>query len=125
MDNEETAWQWFVEAMESDIYDTQGGTTPEGIHCGVMAGTLDLITRYFVGIDFSKQVPQFTPHLPRHWKRLVMEVRHRKICYHIDLSLDKIKLTLKSPTKMRQPVKVKGRTIMLSGGKTRTIGIRN
>jgi trehalose/maltose hydrolase-like predicted phosphorylase len=33
MDNEETAWQWFVEAMESDIYDSQGGTTPEGIHC--------------------------------------------------------------------------------------------
>ena len=25
MDNEETAWQWFVEAMESDIYNTQGG----------------------------------------------------------------------------------------------------
>ena len=78
MENEETAWQWFVEAMESDIYDTQGGTTPEGIHCGVMAGTLDVITRYFVGIDFSQTVPQFTPHLPSHWNRLVMEVRHRK-----------------------------------------------
>ncbi len=125
MDNAETAWQWFVEAMESDIYDTQGGTTPEGIHCGVMAGTLDVITRYFVGIDFSKQVPQFTPHLPRHWKRLVMEVRHRKVRYHIDLSQNKIKLTVKGTTKTRQPVKVNGRTIMLSGGKTRTIGIRS
>jgi trehalose/maltose hydrolase-like predicted phosphorylase len=125
MDNEETAWQWFVEAMESDIYDTQGGTTPEGIHCGVMAGTLDVITRYFVGIDFSKQVPQFIPHLPRHWKRLVMEVRHRKNRYHIDLSRDKIKLTVKGAPKTQQPVKVNGRTIMLSGGKTRTIGIRS
>ena len=124
MDNEETAWQWFVEAMESDIYDTQGGTTPEGIHCGVMAGTLDVITRYFVGIDFSKQVPQFIPHLPRHWKRLVMEVRHRKNRYHIDLSRDKIKLTVKGAPKTQQPVKVNGRTIMLSGGKTRAIGIR-
>ena len=125
MDNEETAWQWFVEAMESDILDTQGGTTPEGIHCGVMAGTLDVITRYFVGIDFSKQVPRITPHLPRHWKRLVMEVRHRKVRYHIDLSQDKIKLTVKGATKARQPVKVNGRTTILSGGKTRTIGIRS
>jgi trehalose/maltose hydrolase-like predicted phosphorylase len=125
MDNEETAWQWFVEAMESDIYDTQGGTTPEGIHCGVMAGTLDVITRYFVGIDFSKPIPQFTPHLPGHWERLVMEVHHRKVRYHIDLSQDKIKLTLKGAIKMRQPVKVNGKVTMLSGGKTRTIGIRN
>jgi beta-phosphoglucomutase family hydrolase len=125
MDNEETAWQWFVEAMESDIYDSQGGTTLEGIHCGVIAGTLDVITRYFVGIDFSKPVPQFTPHLPGHWKRMVMEVRHRKIRYHIDLSQDKIRLTLKGATKTRQPVKVNGRTVMLSGGKTRTIGIRS
>jgi trehalose/maltose hydrolase-like predicted phosphorylase len=86
---------------------------------------LDVITRYFVGIDFSKPVPQFTPHLPRHWKRLVMEVHHRKVCYHIDLSQDKIRLTLKGATKPRQPVKVNGRTTMLSGGKTRTIGIRS
>jgi trehalose/maltose hydrolase-like predicted phosphorylase len=86
---------------------------------------LDVITRYFVGIDFSKPVPQFTPHLPGHWKRMVMEVRHRKIRYHIDLSQDKIRLTLKGATKTRQPVKVNGRTVMLSGGKTRTIGIRS
>jgi trehalose/maltose hydrolase-like predicted phosphorylase len=111
--------------MESDIYDTQGGTTPEGIHCGVMAGTLDVITRYFVGIDFSKQVPQITPNLPRHWKRLVMEVRRRKVRYHIDLSQDKIKLTVNGAAKKRQPVKVNGRTVRLSGGKTRTIGLRN
>jgi trehalose/maltose hydrolase-like predicted phosphorylase len=90
-----------------------------------MAGTLDVITRYFVGIDFSKPIPQFTPHLPGHWERLVMEVRHRKVRYHIDLSQDKIKLTLKGATKIRQPVRVNGKATMLSSGKTRAIGIRN
>jgi hypothetical protein len=54
-----------------------------------------------------------------------MEVRHRKVRYHIDLSQDKIKLTVKGAAKKRQPVKVNGRTIILSGEKTRTIGIRN
>ncbi|MBW2368089.1 MAG: HAD-IA family hydrolase [Deltaproteobacteria bacterium] len=125
MANEVTAWEWFVEAMESDIYDTQGGTTPEGIHCGVMAGTLDVITRYFAGIDFSKPVPQIAPNLPEHWKGLVLEVHHRNKGYHLDLSHDKIKITLKGGTKTPQPVKVNGKTVMLSCGKTRTIGIRS
>jgi hypothetical protein len=54
-----------------------------------------------------------------------MEVRHRKVRYHIDLSQDKIKLTVRGAAKMRQPVNVNGKTIILSGGKTRNIGIRN
>jgi trehalose/maltose hydrolase-like predicted phosphorylase len=36
-------------ALESDVGDIQGGTTQEGIHMGVMAGTLDLIQRGYVG----------------------------------------------------------------------------
>jgi hypothetical protein len=32
------SWNLFTEALESDISDTQGGTTPEGIHLGAMAG---------------------------------------------------------------------------------------
>ena len=50
--DEKTAYELFTETMKSDIYDSQGGKTPEGIHCGVMARTLDIITRYFAGIDF-------------------------------------------------------------------------
>ena len=30
------SWDWFMEAMNSDIFDTQGGTTIEGVHTGVM-----------------------------------------------------------------------------------------
>jgi hypothetical protein len=33
------AWQLFRQALESDVADVQGGTTQEGIHMGVMAGT--------------------------------------------------------------------------------------
>ena len=37
------AWDYFLEALESDIADVQGGTTGEGIHLGAMAGTVDLL----------------------------------------------------------------------------------
>ncbi len=118
---EETAWEWFAEAMKSDIYDTQGGTTPEGIHCGVMAGSLDIITRYFAGIAFSKTIPQIDPHLPKHWKTLSMKVYHRKIWYDVELYQDKIKLTLSGSLRSPQPVRIQGKTVMLSTGKPRVV----
>lgn len=33
------SWPWFGEALRADLDDTQGGTTQEGIHLAVMAGT--------------------------------------------------------------------------------------
>ncbi len=121
MEAQDTAWEWFVEAMMSDIYDTQGGTTPEGIHCGVMAGTLDVMTRYFAGIDFSKDVPQINPHLPSHWKTLAMKVCHKNVWYDVELSQNKIKLTVSGRIKAPWPVKIKGKTVRLSAGQSRTV----
>ena len=117
----DTAWEWFVEAMQSDIYDTQGGTTPEGIHCGVMAGTLDVITRYFAGIDFSKKIPEFNPHLPEHWNAISMKVCHRKIWYDVKLSQKQIKLTVRGRFETPLAVKVQGKTVKLTAGKARVI----
>ncbi|GGP36972.1 glycoside hydrolase family 65 protein [Streptomyces abikoensis] len=45
------AWRYFHEALEGDVADLQGGTTPEGIHLGAMAGTLDLVQRGLTGLE--------------------------------------------------------------------------
>ena len=50
-------------ALESDVCDVQGGTTKEGIHLGVMAGTLDLIQRGYVGCDIRDGMLVFNPRL--------------------------------------------------------------
>ncbi len=121
MAEEATAWEWFVETMRSDIYDTQGGTTPEGIHCGVMAGTLDVITRYFAGIDFSNAIPQINPHLPEHWKTLAMKVCHRKIIYDVKVFPNKLQLTLSGRLKGSQRVRIQDKTMTFTAGKTRVI----
>lgn len=75
-DGHETAWRWFTESLKSDIEDTQGGTTQEGIHCGVMGGTLDTVTRYFAGISFANDMLNVHPNLPAHWRSLEL-----KICF--------------------------------------------
>ncbi len=57
----ESSWGRFVAALESDIGDIQGGTTKEGIHLGVMAGTIDLIQRGYLGADIRGEVLHFAP----------------------------------------------------------------
>ena len=57
----ERAWEMFMTALASDIGDIQGGTTPEGIHMGVMAGTLDLIQRGYVGAEIRDGTLYFSP----------------------------------------------------------------
>jgi len=57
----ESSWERYMVALESDVGDVQGGTTQEGIHMGVMAGTLDLIQRGYLGTDIRDGVLQFDP----------------------------------------------------------------
>ena len=58
------SWQLFLEALESDINDIQGGTTAEGIHAGVMAGTIDLVQRCYMGMETRDDTVWFRPCLP-------------------------------------------------------------
>jgi trehalose/maltose hydrolase-like predicted phosphorylase len=57
------SWERFVVALESDVGDVQGGTTKEGIHLGVMAGTLDLIQRFYAGAEIRDSILYFAPTL--------------------------------------------------------------
>jgi trehalose/maltose hydrolase-like predicted phosphorylase len=59
----ERSWERFLVALESDVGDVQGGTTKEGIHLGVMAGTLDLIQRSYTGAQIRDGVLYFAPTL--------------------------------------------------------------
>jgi trehalose/maltose hydrolase-like predicted phosphorylase len=63
----ERSWRRFLAALDSDIGDIQGGTTKEGIHMGVMGGTLDLVQRAFLGTEIRDGVLSFSPRL---WDRL-------------------------------------------------------
>ncbi|HEV2356667.1 MAG TPA: glycosyl hydrolase family 65 protein, partial [bacterium] len=61
----ESSWQRFLVALESDVGDVQGGTTKEGIHMGVMSGTLDLVQRSYAGTHIRDGVLCFEPRLTR------------------------------------------------------------
>ncbi len=74
-------WQRFLIALGSDIRDIQGGTTAEGIHCGVMGGTIDILVRALAGLDLNNEPSAAHPHIPPHWKSLEFNFIYRKRRY--------------------------------------------
>ncbi|WP_236834120.1 glycoside hydrolase family 65 protein [Blastococcus sp. KM273129] len=71
------AWTYFLEALDSDITDAQGGTTAEGIHLGAMAGTVDLLVRGFTGLETRGEALGFDPYLPDALHELRFRLRYR------------------------------------------------
>jgi alpha,alpha-trehalase len=84
------SWELFNEALKSDVADIQGGTTPEGIHLGAMAGTVDLIQRCYTDIRTGEGVLWFNPMLPEKLKRIRMTIRYRDHTLHLKVSQKKM-----------------------------------
>ena len=74
----ERSWEFFEDALNSDLDDTQGGTTAEGVHLGAMAGTVDLLQRCYLGIETRDDVLWFNPLLPAEVRNLTLDIRYRR-----------------------------------------------
>ncbi len=83
------SWQYFKEALISDFEDIQGGTTPEGIHLGAMAGTVDMVQRGYTGVYVEGDIIWLNPILPKEIKELRLSLRFRG--QSLDLQIDKKK----------------------------------
>ncbi len=88
-------WKLFMEALQSDLVDIQGGTTGEGIHCGVMAGTVYSVLKTFCGLDLSEGLPEICPDLPACWNSVHFSFRFRATIYQINLLRDKVEISAK------------------------------
>jgi trehalose/maltose hydrolase-like predicted phosphorylase len=100
-------WNWFTDALRSDVYDTQGGTTQESIHTGVMAGTLDIITNCFAGIVLHDEI-LVNPQLPEHWKEISFTVKYRGEEFRFTIDHSKVNVSKLDNNKNEHPVIIKG-----------------
>nr|MDA3821785.1 hypothetical protein [Bacteroidales bacterium] len=89
---EDLGWGLYRDALESDLNDIQGGTTGEGVHCGVMAGTVYDTLVAFAGLDLSGARPKLNPKLPNKWKSLAFSFLFREDKYHVTISETEVKL---------------------------------
>jgi trehalose/maltose hydrolase-like predicted phosphorylase/beta-phosphoglucomutase-like phosphatase (HAD superfamily) len=60
----QSSWRYFQDALASDVTDSQGGTTREGIHLGAMAGTADILQRCYTGLEIREETLWLHPLLP-------------------------------------------------------------
>ena len=81
--DDELSWQLYREALTSDYVDIQGGSTAEGIHTGVMAGTVIGALRSYAGLDLNSAVVALNPRLPKQWRRMAFSFRHRGARYEV------------------------------------------
>jgi trehalose/maltose hydrolase-like predicted phosphorylase len=101
----ESSWERYVVALESDVGDVQGGTTQEGIHMGVMAGTLDLIQRGYMGSGIRDGVLHFDPKPVGNLDGLSFPMRFRGMPLEVKLEGGKLTVAAQSDGSSR-PVKV-------------------
>jgi alpha,alpha-trehalase len=116
----EGSWQLFTEALHADVDDIQGGTTPEGIHLGAMASTVDLVQRGYTGIETRGDVLHLNPCLPRELRRLKLRLRYRG--QTLELEITSRRLTVSCLQCGLEPVKISYRQeeATIEGGQTLT-----
>jgi trehalose/maltose hydrolase-like predicted phosphorylase len=101
----ESSWERFLVALESDVGDVQGGTTKEGIHMGVMAGTLDLIQRGYAGSGIRDGVLYFAPRLGDRLDGLAFSMQFRGTPIHVALGRGELTVTA-DPEGLSRPIRV-------------------
>ena len=95
----ELSWKLFSEALSSDFQDIQGGTTAEGIHSGVMAGTVWLAMTSYAGLDLTQEQVRFSPNLPDHWRKISFRIAFKGVDYHCEVSKKGVKIDVFSTRK--------------------------
>ncbi len=84
--NKELSWELYLDALTSDYSDIQGGTTGEGIHAGVMAGTVLIAIQSFAGLNLRSDIVRFEPHLPVHWRSIGFGFDFKNVHYRCNIT---------------------------------------
>ncbi|MGV8074158.1 MAG: glycoside hydrolase family 65 protein [Syntrophobacteraceae bacterium] len=117
------SWKLFEEALESDVSDIQGGTTPEGIHLGAMAGTIDQLTRCYTEIKTRGDVLRFNPQLPEELGKLHMRIRYRGHSLEVDITRERLKIEAMKSAAAPIRLGLNGAMFELKAGEAKTLDL--
>ncbi len=115
----------FLAALESDLYDVQGGTTQEGVHLGAMAGTVDIIKRYYAGLTLSRDGLVFSPHLPHRIERVRFRSYFRRRWYHVEVNHHWIRVGVDEAEAQEVTIRIEGSDYELAPGQSVKVEIEH
>jgi alpha,alpha-trehalase len=113
------SWELYTEALQSDVSDIQGGTTPEGIHLGAMAGTVDQLQRGYTGIVTRGDVLWFNPCLPESLHRMKLKIRYRSHFLDVEVTPDILRVSAIRASEKPIEIGIVDRTYELPAGSGR------
>ena len=121
------AWEYLLTALHSDVGDIQGGTTAEGIHLGLMAGTVDLVQRGLTGLQARDGKLYFDPSLVGSLKRIATALQ--VFGHWIMLEATPESLTLEFDIRWQRradriEVDIAGRTELFEPGVRKTVPLK-
>jgi alpha,alpha-trehalase len=117
------SWEYFREALFSDLADIQGGTTSEGIHLGVMAGTVDLVQRGYTGLEIREGMLRLDPAVPKELGDLDFEIRYRGRLLQFTITPRQLKVTMPQNGEPSIRIGVRDRVIELHAGVTEVVAL--
>ena len=118
------SWELYLDALTSDYDDIQGGTTAEGIHGGVMAGTVLIALGTYAGLNLRSDVAKITPSLPEHWRKIGFRFTFRGESFKVEAGKDDVIVTVFSDHRKEVPVEIAGKLYQLSVGKEHILSLK-
>jgi len=112
------SWRYFTEALQSDVADIQGGTTPEGLHMGALGGLDELLLTRYAGIDTLGETLSLDPCLPEEIPALRLAILYRGRRVALDLTRERVRILLDGDSTADLEVVVRGAKHSLRGGDT-------
>ena len=103
----DSSWERFTVALRSDVRDIQGGTTREGIHMGVMAGTVDLVQRFYAGMRAEGGMLHLEPNLPGAIDGVSFTVIHLRSPLTVTVTRDEVVIRHRDGVIDATPVRVR------------------
>lgn len=115
--NKAEAENLYFDALQSDFTDIQGGTTAEGIHAGVMGGTVLMAITTFGGVNLKKKVLTINPSLPEKWERLKFKLWFKNNRFVIELFQNQLKIRVENKNSQAVKVDITNKKIILPPNK--------
>jgi beta-phosphoglucomutase family hydrolase len=117
INDHELSWELYNGALTSDYADVQGGTTGEGIHAGVMAGTVLIAMQSFAGVDLRGDQVRINPGLPKHWRSIRFRFDFKGVEYRVEVTQTEILISFNAKNIESLKVEIAGNQVTLREGK--------
>jgi len=123
------SWKWYCQVLNSDINDIQSGTTPEGIHTGVMGGSINIVIKRYAGLNLENGIINIVPDLPKSWKEIAFKIKYQDIWYALEIKRDQITIKLSDSKESkekdyRKKVIIANREHLLRVGQKKVIDLK-